>query len=501
MAYTQNPENSTYKTLPVAFDGRSLYRNGDLTDQRDLQIVNMYYDTIFQDSQNKQAVKRLMKRPGLASTTYSLTKAAASSEIRGSYYDTDQNAMYWAVDDKLYSVNPDVSATTRLVATLNTSSGLVGFCSFLKSDNTRYVVASDGTDIWIDDYVAVSCSRVVDADLPTPHEPSPIYLDGYLFIIAAGTGDIYNSDLDDPTGWTPGDFITAEISSDYLLRLVKAKNYIVALGYNSIEYFYDAGNVSGSPLARNDSPFRSVGYISGLSTISDVTYFIGQDERHGIGIFSIENFDVSRISTPVVDRTLQPYVATQNTKSRALLNRPGYAVSFNGRTFYVVPTSTTTWIFDIETKEWYEWKGSDGTGLDIEASWIMYNGAMYVALGNQTSIAIMSPAVYQDFGVNFTCRYTSELVDGGTINWKYGHRMALDSSQEATSGTSNLTVTWSDNDWKSASTTTRSINLFSLSPYAFRLGRFRKRSFRFEYSDNYPLWLRGFYLDINVGQI
>lgn len=501
MAYTNSPESSTYKTIPISVDGRVLFRSGDTSNERDLQIVNMYFDTVFQDSQNKSAIKRLKKRPGLAATSYSLTKAASSDVLRGHYYDNDQNAFYWAVNNKVYAVLPDVGVSTRTVATLNTSSGLVGFCSYLKSDNTRLIAISDGTDLWLDDFVAVSCTRVTDVDLPTPHQPCPIYINGYIFLIKADTGDIYNSVVDDPTDWTPGDFMTAEISSDYTLRLVKARNYIVALGKNSIEYFYDGGVASGSPLTRNDSPYRSIGYITNLCEIGDVTYFIGQDEKGNVGVYVIENFDVKKVSNSVVDRTLQTYSSTANDKSNAVLDKTGNTVSLDGHTFYIIPTETTTWVFDVEEKEWYEWKNSDGTKLDIEASWAMYNGSMYVAIAGQTTVSIMNSSIFQDFGSNYTCRYTSEFVDGGTLNWKYLNRITLDCSQEAASGTSNVTLTWSDKDWIAAAGASRTVNVFSISPQIFRLGRFRKRSFRFEYADNYPFWLQGFHLDINVGQI
>lgn len=500
MAYTNSPQVSTYKDVPIPVSGSVLYRNGDVTDQRDLQIVNMFYDTVFQDPQNKTAIKRLVKRPGLSTTNYSLTKDAAGDDLRGYFYDVDQNAFYWAVNDNVYAVKPDSGTSTRTVCTLSTSSGLVGFCSYLKSDNTRSVVFSDGTDLWVDDYVGTSCAKVVDADLPSPHEPCPIYLDGYIFLIKKDTGDIYNSALDDPTSWTPGDFITAEISSDYLLRLIKTKNYIVAMGYNSIEYFYDAGNASGSPLQRNDSPYRSIGFITGLCTIGDVTFFVGQDEKLNVCVFMLDGFEIKRISNSVVERTIQTNTNSANAKSRVNLNKPGYAISLSGHNFYVLPLTTTTWVYDLAEKEWYEWKGSDGNGLAIQAAWTMYNGSMYVAIDGQTAISVLSPTVYQDYSVNFTCRYTSELLDIGTPNWKYISRLLLDCSQEEISGTSNTTLTWSDTDWSTSAAASRNINVFSISPQIYKLGRFRKRSFRFEYTDNYPFWLKGFTLFINVGQ-
>ncbi len=497
MAFSNSPELNTYKTIPVKFDGTPLYRSGDLTEQRDINIVNLFYDRISQE--NKERNVRLKKRPGLADSSYSLSKAVNTDVVRGSYYDVDQNAFYWAVGNKLYAVKPDSGTSVRTVTTLSTSSGLVGFCSFLKADNTRFVIASDGTDCWVDNYVSLSCTKITDVDFPTPHEPSPVYLNGYLLLIKKNTGDIYNSDNDDPFAWTSDNFIQAEISSDYALRLVKAKNYLVCLGYNSIEYFWDAGNATGSPLSRNDSPVSMVGYVTGLQTIRDATFFVGQDDEQNIGVFAINSFKVDRVSNPVVDRTIQTHVSTSNAKGQVNLNVTGHCISVDGHSYYVLVTPQTTWLYDIDTKFWYEWKGSDGTGLQVEAVWGMYNGSCYMALKNRTTISVMSPSLYQDFGVNFTCQYTTEPVDAETFNWKVLHRLLLDSSTVNATGTSNVVVNWSDDDWASGTASgSRNINIFSASPYITKLGRFRTRSFRFNYTDNYPLFLYGFVIDINV---
>ena len=497
MAFTNSPENNTYKTIAVKFDGTPLYRSGDLATQRDINIINMYYERVSQE--NKERMVHLKKRAGIGTTAYSLTKTVNTAVLRGSFYDVDQNAFYWAVGNKLYAVKPDSGTSVRTVATLATSSGLVGFCSFLKADNTRFVIATDGTDVWIDNYAITTCTKVTDVDLPTPHEPSPLYLNGYLFLIKKDTGDIYNSDNDDPFAWTSGEFIQAEISSDHALRLVKAKNYIVCLGYNSIEYFWDAGNTSGSPLSRNDSPVSSVGYVTGLQTIRDTTYFVGQDDEQNIGVFSINSFKVERVSNSVVDRTLQTFSSTANAKGQVTTNINGHCISVDGHSFYVIVTPQTTWVYDIDEKLWYEWKGSDGNGLKVEAVWGMYNGSCYMAIKNQSFISVMSPSLYQDFGVNFTCQYTTEPVDAGTFNFKVLHRLLLDCSTTNLTGTSNAVITWSDDDWASGTTLgPRNINVFSPSPYVSKLGRFRTRTFRISYTDNYPFFMMGLSLDINV---
>ena len=111
----------------------------------------------------------------------------------------------------------------------------------------------------------------------------------------------------------------------------------------------------------------------------------------------------------------------------------------------------------------------------------------------------MSPGYYQDFGSNYTCRYTTEDNDFGTFNWKICHRVALQCSMHNYTGTSNATIVWSDNDWgDGGSTTARNINVFSSSPFVSRCGKFRGRSFRIEYADNYPFFMTGLELDLNV---
>lgn len=272
---------------------------------------------------------------------------------------------------------------------------------------------------------------------------------------------------------------------------------MIAVGYNSIEYFWDAGNTSGSPLSRNDSPFRQVGYITGGCQIGDTTFFVGQDHQQNIAVYTVNSFKVERVSNAVVDRTLQVFSSTQNSKGNVVLNQDGYSISVDGHSFYVLVAGQTTWAYDVDEKIWYEWKGSDGLGLKVEGVFAMYNGATYLAIKNQSFISILSPKIYQDFGVNFTCRYTTEPNSFDTFNWKVCHRLMLMCSQHNSTGTSNVTISWSDTDWKTT-TGSRTINVFSISPYITRCGKFRTRSFRIEYADNYPFFMTGLQLDLNV---
>lgn len=474
-----------------------MFRDGDTSVQRDLQIVNMFYDRVSQENKTRSSI--LKKRPGLASTIYSFSKVSASNPIRGSFYDAPQNAFYWVVLDRVYVVNPDVGTSIRTVTTLTTTTGYVGFCSYLKGDNTRYICITDGIELWIDAYATTTCTKVVDPDFPTPHQPYPVYIDGYLLLIKTGTGDFYNSDVDNPFGWTAGNVLSAEINADYALRLFKVKNYLTVFGTSSIEYFWNAANTSGSPFSRNDSPTRNLGYVTGGVQIEDTVYFVGQDNNKNLAVYALNSFKVDRVSTPVVDRTLQTRGSTSNVKAPVTLNSDGFSISVDGHTFYILVTPQTTWAYDIDDKFWYEWKNSSNTGLQIEAVWGMYNGAVYCAVAGQSSFSIFATSVYQDFSSNFTCRYTTEDLEFGTGNWKVANKLYITASKHLGTGISPLTVSWSYDDWApDGPTGTRNINVFSNSPFITRLGRFRNASYRFEYTDNYPFFMSGFYLTMNV---
>lgn len=497
MAFTNSPTNSTYKTIDVEFDSMPFYRAGAMVPRRDPTIINMYYDRVSQE--NKQRLVRLKKRPGLVNSDYSLFRDSISSPVRGSFFDPDQNAMYWAIDNKVLCWSPDTSGVVTIVtSSLVTSSGYVGFCSYLKSDNTRYICFTDGTDLWIHDYVAATCNKVTDVDLPTPHEPSPIYIDGYLLLIKKNTSDIYNSDLDNPFSWTSDNFISAEINSDWGKKLYKVKNYVAALGTNSIEFFYNDAIETGSPFSRNSSPVKTVGYITAGCQIGDEVFFIGQEDKNNIGVYVINNFKVEKVSNSIVERTIQSYSNASNAKSDVVLNVDGYCISVDGHTFYAFETTETTWVYDLNNKFWYEWRRVGNTPMRLEATWNSKNGQTYVAVQGQSVISIITPLAYRDFNSNFNCIYITEEITAETTRWKLCNKISLKCSMFNNTGQSNAYISWSDNDWSDTGVTPRAINVFSSSPFITRCGRFRNRSFKIEYSDNYPFFITGLQLDLNV---
>ena len=111
----------------------------------------------------------------------------------------------------------------------------------------------------------------------------------------------------------------------------------------------------------------------------------------------------------------------------------------------------------------------------------------------------MSPLVYQDKASNFTCSYTTEDNLFGSSNWKVCNRTILVADRHLATGTSNLTLQWSDNDWTDNPTSSQTLNVFANRPTARRCGRFINRSWRLLYSDNYPLRMKSLEVMLNIG--
>lgn len=502
MAFNNSPENSTYKTVDLEFTATSWYRSGYSTENRDPAIVNMFFDRNSNENQTREFA--LVKRPGLDSTSISTN---VISKINGYFQDDSSNYIYWSTNNKVYSHNMTTGVTTvicTMTGTLTNYVNSVGFCSFLTSTGTRYICFNNGSELWYHVVGSGTSTQVTDADYPASTYPTIVFLDGYLFVIKKDTGDIYNSDFDDPSAWTPGNYITAEINPDLAIALAKVKNYLICFGRDGIEFFYDAGQPSGSPLARNESYYKAVTLTSNVCKIGDNLFFSGKLQNQGQRIYTLDGNELSPISVSWVDRYLQNN-AYSSVLTTGVSEQNGFGISLNGNHFYMfsIAPLDLLFVYDIQNKFWYRWTLASGSNRNqVSAVWSANSYVQdypLIALGTRSTLCSMPNNVFQDLGSNFTCSYITQDFDAQTFNWKSCHRVGLHCDYPATSGvTSYAQISWSDDDWNTSSTP-RNINVNSLNPYITQLGRFRNRSYKLEYSDNYPIRIRGITMDLNVG--
>lgn len=505
MAYSNSPETSTYKTVDLEFTATSWPRDNNTTTRRDPDILNMFFDRNSNENQTREFV--LKKRAGLATTGLNLNKNTSTDIINGFFQDSNTGYIYWAVNDKIWRYN---GVTVSLIATMaggtTGSINSVGFCLFLNSSGTRYLMINNGAELWYHDVTTSSSTKVSDADYPTPTSPHMVFLDGYLFVIKSSTGDIYNSDLDDPTAWTPGNYVTAEINPDFALTLAKVKNYLVCFGTDGVEFFYDAANTSGSPLGRNESFYKPVTLQSSVCNVGDALYFIGRYPNQSSRVFRLDGNSIQEISPSWVNRYLSRLIGVSFGSSVVTNTSLVFAFSSSGHHFIGINLNTDfILVYDINEGFWYRWS----FGPDFNTNNNRIEGAVKQTTGDETLLITggqvnflsLDDFTYRDSLTNFTCSYTSQDFTGDTFNWKMCHRVGLHCDYPSTGGaTSNVTISWSDDDGNTF-TTPRNLSVTTNNPYITQCGRFRTRNWRITYSDNYPFRMWGMSMDLNVGNI
>jgi hypothetical protein len=304
MAFTNSPINSTYSThrLPTAYT-LSMRPGGGSSSFFDEGMKNLL---VYKDGDNVVAETR----PAIKG--YQIANASGSTieghALNGMYVwspvTTGQANTYYFVStwagDVYYSIGgvgaagtPNFKTWTLLCSLSSSAPAAIRFCEFISATNVQSLVVVNGYDGYVISGSATfqgvpTAAHIVDVDFPVPHVPFPIFLDGYLFLAKQDTGDIYNSDLNNPASWTAGSFISSEMYPDTVQALVKVKNYILAIGTNGSEYFYDAAVATGSPLARMEAaalPFGTI-YPESIAASEDTVVLLA-NQNDGQPVFNI----------------------------------------------------------------------------------------------------------------------------------------------------------------------------------------------------------------------
>jgi hypothetical protein len=486
MAFTNTPLQDSYSSHRIPLLQEIQWRDSGLAD-KDEDIVNFHFTAVGKFSE-KDDRKLLMKRAG----TEQKIASVFAGTVRGMHFWADQSKLMYAVDNDLYVVNVNTLASTTLANWCATTSGEVGFTEFLYSTGISKVVVTDGTTL-----ITVDSANTVDTagpGFPTPHLPNPVFLDGYLFLVKTSTADIYNSTLDLPLVYV-GDLINAEIEGDFVSRIAKVNNYLVAFGTRSIEFFWDAGNPTGSPLNRNDTPVKYNNFFGGLAQLGNNIFFIGQDLNGRTDVFVLTDFSIKPLGTPTITRYLNATTDGPTTWS-------GTVLSYLGNSFYLLRAGTTkTWLCNLGTGHWtriaYQATSTFNMTHAVKVITSTNTFTWFALSGATSAIYGFNDTLFQDSGTNYTCTIRTPTNDFGTLNRKTMSRLAFNCDRPNT--TSLINVSWSDDDYQVFSTPV-AIELDQDIACTYRLGSFRQRSFKITYTDNFALRISDIEVDINKGR-
>ena len=486
MARPQSTENAeSYQTHTISLIREMSTRAGDIYN-KDEDFVNILFE-IVRDKNASDERQFLLKRSGTAS----LVSSVSSNEIRGLFYWEDTSKIFYSVGNSIYIYNVSTGSSTTLSGVFTTTIGDVGFTEYLYDNNTVVVIATDGTTLLqIDSTNTVT--TCTDPDLPA-HQPYPVFTDGYLLLVKINTSDIYNSDLNNPLAWTPGNFISAEMSPDLLRRICKVNNYVVALGTESVEYFWDAGNASGSPFNRNDSPVKINSYLGGLSQYGNDVYYIGKNSSGQPSVFMLKDFKIDDLGSPSITRYLSLVTEDISTWRTNV-------VSMQGHTVLVLSAGSKNYTYDLDEKLWGRFSYQNTDQFNIK-----YSARVTTSISNYTvfcfktasaTIFKFDDTLMQDSGANYTCQIITEQSNFGTLNRKTMPRFGF--YADRTPADSNMSIYWTDDDFQSYSGP-RLINMNQDLQSTYVLGSFRQRAFKLQYTGPYILRLQRIEVDINKG--
>lgn len=509
MAFTRAPMEATSKTVQIPLiyqwdNRRPSSVAPDDVDPKQTVAQNVYFESV-QSESTGEAFYNVIKRDG--TEVYQTTTEGG---ILGVYYWQLKN---WLVvvtptNIKAYStINGALAVNTAYTwDTPKSTTAGVGFTEFLyESGDVKLIIAStvnfgtlDQGGVW---------TVATDADRPQVTQDVyayPVFLDGYLFFCGVD-GNIYNSNLNDPLAWTAGNLISVESYPDKTQAIARVGNYIVALGTSSTEWFYDAANPTGTPLARVDGATKEIGYIQGLAQTEGSIYFVGRSAKSGASIYKIEGLKIMDIGTPTIRRWL--------TVTAILPNTRGHVVIMGGHRFYLVTqnrntlTPIQTYMFDLDNSMASSLiLGSATQGPFIFASATIFESDLTTSYGAARTVFVefgsgvvysFRDQVYQDNLVNYTCKFVTRPLDFGNRRTKFCSRLVFDTDQ--TSSTSTMSVSWSDDDMVTY-TTPRTVDLSHVYEPLYQGGSFRKRSFRITYADDFPMRWRSVEIDYEQGQ-
>jgi hypothetical protein len=490
VAFSKTPDINTYSTkqIPLAHAYHSRQANND----KDVDYLNVYFDVVQSRDTQEQHID-IHCRPGVDVWT----DFFGSTDVRAVYYWEEKLKYFvWVQDDIKVVSGANGSILTTISGVLGTSSGDVGVTEFLYDDGTVKLVFTDGVDLkTVDDAYTVVASA--SPDLRSPCLTTLVFLDGYLFMVDATNNDIVNSNLNDPLAFTAGDFIQAEMVADTMKGLFKINNYIVAFGKNSIEYFWDAANATGSPLQRNDTPVKFNGLLS-INTVARMgnkLYFLGNNNEGSPTIFMMEDFKLKEIGNESMRRQLSSETSADSSWNAAIM-------SFNGLDFYVVSgAATKTYVVNLEKPElWTRWAfaGTDQMqvrfAVSARATGEGYTCVFY-AHGTEYLFQF-DPTITTDNLVPYTWTVVTPREDFDNYNQKVINRLSVKGDRPSADTT--MSISWTDDDYQTFSTP-QTVNLNQELPCIYQCGPFRRRAHKLTCTPTVPFRVRTLEVDVNLG--
>jgi len=458
--------------------------------------------------------------------------SATVSDARG------RGIYFWEAANDWYIVNNNTVYKTNYSGTQLSITGGIKPVYFVEMVNFLVILDPENNEGWyINSSTPGVITKIMDADFPGQASlPSAqlttggVFLDGRMYV-ADTSGTIYNSDSNTPATWNTagvGYTISAEREADDGVHIAKHHDHVVLMGTRTIEFFYNAGNTTGSPLSRRSDLAYNIGCLQGDAVFQegDDLYFCAVAPSGPLHVVRMSNFQYQHISEP----DIETYLTNARLVEQSEFIASGFTTG--DRTFYcltlyrlsggdISPDSTI--VFDSMT--WGTWQSAScGCGNFPLVAWTIRSGSTAQSgagiLSNGDAVQIRDDfnpvdtilaAGYILDGYIASGYYTSTGGPGSNIQflvrtgpfdnknsrWKFHH--ALEIAADKTVNAETCLLRWYDGNSKNSSVSSDRIVNLDKKEKVTRMGRFTRRNWEIEYNGDEQIRVEGVDIDITEG--
>lgn len=508
------------KRLPLVIEAA----NRDTTTNKDARLVNCYIET---HGQGQNAEYWIFHRPGLldSGTGQAASTGRGVYNWRGNIYSVFGSTLYkdgiskGTVDatNGVYKFSSSVGTTPRLqlgngvnaynyddaagLVQIPTTGTTVAAGSFVVGQT--YLIATVGTTDFTligaaSNTVGLSFNATgVGAGTGTATVSGfPVtFVKGWAFLdettyVMTSTASIQGSHLNDTRLWDPLNVLVAEIEPDGGVALGKQLVNIIAMKEWTTEVFYDAGNLTASPLGRVAGAKSIYGCVAADSVqdCDGLLMWLARSRNASPSVVLMENLKVTPISTRPVERLLD---------GANLSTIYSWYIKFDGHRCYglTLKNSNLTLVYDLQERMWHQWTDSAGNYFPIVAA--TFDSSMRRVMQHESNgkLYYCSPIYINDDGTVVPRDIYTPNFDGGVRRRKTMNFMEVIADQQPGSV---LQVRVSDDDYQTWSNF-RSVNLGEARPNLIECGTFYRRAHHLRHASNTPLRLQAVEMQIDLG--
>lgn len=198
-----------------------------------------------------------------------------------------------------------------------------------------YVLNIFGTTLTLSQNASASGSVTLTftTSYPAATVSGAVFVDGY-YVVGTPDGLLFNSNVQDPTTWQAINYIGVVSDADKLVAIGRTINYIVAMGSETTEFFYDAGTSPGSPFLPYQNSVLQFG-AAGEDTLvqmDNTLVWVSTNRQKGFQVMALAGQTPQVISNQYIERII-------NNANPDLMY--AFSVKTAGHSFYVLTLRDT----------------------------------------------------------------------------------------------------------------------------------------------------------------